>query len=153
MFKKSLIPFNFALVLLCAFVFGSPGAEAAPIGSFGVENYTDCTVEIAIRITCPGGKKYRYYGSIAPGGSSSGTGGIIDQISAGPGYDPVLDPNCNIDIIVRVNGNTFSASGTTNSVIDLVYCCTTPPPGGCTVSNNCTSLRWSPYGLSSFPGC
>lgn len=142
-----------ALFFSFAFLLAAPQAKSQIIPSFSFENYTDCDIDIMIQINCPGGGGPSiYFGTVGFGGTFFPTPGFVPLVS-GPGYDPTRNPKCTIDIMVRVNGQTYWTTNTTDNNFTLTYCCATPPPTGCTVGNNCTTLVWSPYTLGSYPGC
>ena len=152
MFKKNPL-FGLALVLLLGFSLGTPKVKAQGIPLFAFENYTDCDIDVLIEINCGGGMAHLYQGSIGAGGTHWGTTGIVSLMPWSAPYDPARNPFCTIEITVRVGGQIYSVTGNTGTSFQMTYCCATPPPGGCSIGNNCTTLEWHPYGIISRPGC
>lgn len=145
MFNNFKSLFSVSLLVLMFSGFWASNANAQVL-SFDLDNYTDCDVQIRIRINC-GGAIADYGGTLAPGGTFVPTTTTIPLVAGIPPANACAINGCNITIMVSVGGTIYGpVTGPAATGVGLTYCCTS---GSCPVTNNCTSIRWNP-GLCDF---
>ena len=143
-------------IALCFFLFfgASSQVQAAPILSFTVPNYSECDIQVGVRIDC-GGVISEYRGKLGTGAATAPSSGLV-KLFSGPAYDPDLQPSCTITIAVKIiGGQLFTATGNTATGFSFQYCCTDGVPNGCSNPDNCTTIGWNHLAQQLFaaPGC
>lgn len=155
MHRKSLLGIPFALFLFFVLSGSTTTVNAAPILGWTFPNYTHCDIQVAVKITCPNGTVSRYSGLVGSGTASSASPGSV-KLFSGPAYDPAVNPDCDIQIAVKIiGGATFTLTGTTGTGFSFQYCCDDGVPAGCSTADNCATVVWdaATKTVTAYPGC
>lgn len=109
----------------------------AQVLSLDVPNYSDCPIDIEIRVNCAG-RIGVYRGTLAPGGLSGASINSIRFVMGTAPAAPCDINSCDITMILTTPVSSTSMTAPAGN-FEIDYCCNS---NGCSGSNNCTALKW-----------